>query len=217
MKRLIPGIVVITGVWFFLDGAPVPAQDAELQRKINAAVDNGVEYLKKFDWQGVKEGQPFGPNLTNHGLRAGAMALGGWTLLECGVSPKDKSVQELANQIRQAVPTLTFNYAVSTSLIFLDKLDDPGDFHLIESLALRLIAGQTRYGGWHYHCPPCDAAEVRRLNDLTAANGAKRARGEAIPRVEKLSAPIVKQLEKIVGRAAQFMEDHEGDNSNTQF
>jgi hypothetical protein len=40
------------------------------------------------------------------------------------------------------------------AILFLDRLGDPQDRQAIQTLALRLVAGQRPSGGWTYNCPP---------------------------------------------------------------
>src|SRR5438309_3874739 len=54
-------------------------------------------------------------------------------------------------------------YEHSLSILFLDRLGNPKDRALIETLAVRLIAGQTVTGGWHYSCPIVSTADQKKL------------------------------------------------------
>ena len=204
--------LTITLFWTGVVATPAPAQDEALQRKINIAIDRGVDYLKEYPWGQLKD-----PKVEEVGTVVGAIALGGWTLLESGVDPKDRTVQRMADHVRQSSPTLTFNYSISLAIFFLDKLNDPGDVPLIEALATRLLASQNRYYGWSYHSPLPNQAEINRLREVLKDMDKKRADGEKIERPEKLSPEIVKQLERIVFREPNQMANELGDNSNTQF
>ncbi len=116
----------------------------ENQQKVNAAIDRGVDFLKTTQlatgsWSG---GNP-----------VGYAALPALTLLECGVSPKDQSIQKAAMFVRQQSPNLIGTYEISLAILFLDKLGDKNDKNLIGDLAMRLVAGQQGDGGWTYNCP----------------------------------------------------------------
>src|SRR5205807_5265577 len=100
------------------------------------------------------------------GHQIGATALAGWTLLECGEDPNSPAVQKAAQVVRKASVGLTYNYAICLTILFLDKLGDPDDGDLIDSLAVRLLAGQTRKGGWVYACPAPPQEEINRLDAL---------------------------------------------------
>jgi hypothetical protein len=96
----------------------------------------------------------------------GATALAGLTLLECDVPPDDKAVQKAAARVRVATPNETHTYSLALSILFLDRLDKRADTPLIESMVVRLLAGQTATGGWGYTCPSVSPAEQRRLAEL---------------------------------------------------
>src|SRR4051794_38038160 len=110
------------------------------QEAINRAIDRGVAALRNL--QGADGLWPY-PYI-------GATALNGLALLECGVDPSDKGIQRAANAVRQAALSLDHTYSISLSILFLDRLGDPSDVPLIESLTVRLLAGQTSAGGWTY-------------------------------------------------------------------
>src|SRR5262249_1836794 len=84
----------------------------------------------------------------------GYAALPALTLLECGVPPSDPLIQRTANYVRSKRVTLNTTYELSLAILFLDRLGDPQDKKLIQTYALRLVAGQTATGGWGYRCPP---------------------------------------------------------------
>ena len=128
----------------------------EEQRKVNEAVAKGVAYLKRKIQD--TETLHFHPGIGT-APHTGAMALVGLTLLECGVPPDDPAVLKALEIVQSAAPRLTFNYALATSILFLDQLDDPKERkgpprydEQIRSLALRLITGQNDRGGWSYAC-----------------------------------------------------------------
>lgn len=112
------------------------------QKRVNEAIDRGVGWLKKHQ------------NLNgNWGSRAGLSALPALTLLECGVKPDDARIQKAVRHVRLAVPTLKTTYDLALVILFLDRLGDPADKKLIQTCALRLVAGQWPSGGWSYDCP----------------------------------------------------------------
>src|SRR5262249_5067126 len=100
----------------------------------------------------------------------GETALGGLTLLACGVDPKEECIQRAAARIRATGPGLKRTYDISTYLLFLDKLNDPGDQKLIRSLAYTLIVGQSSHGGWRYECSGPVAIDqefaLKKMDDL---------------------------------------------------
>jgi hypothetical protein len=203
-------------LFFVLSSARAADQEA-----INRAVDGGVAYLKK-----MQQGDGTWPHTD-----IGATALAGLTLLECDVPPSDSAVQKAADAVRKASVHLTHTYSLSLSLLFLDRLGEEADVPLIESLTVRLLAGQTANGGWTYQCPDVPESEARRLtsllkqrNELTTRpkpNEATRPTeksGEAqrIANQRKLTDEIRQQLE-VINRAAPRKDGRPDDNSNTQF
>jgi hypothetical protein len=186
----------------------------EEQAAVNQAVVRGVRYLKTTQhpdgsWPSIA---PFG-----------GTALVGLTLLECGVPPSDPNIQKAAVYLRPQVPTLNTprgTYETSLGILFFDRLGDSRDRDRIQTLALRLIAGQTATGSWGYVCPPLPANAQKQLagalhevrSDPSLRTGALRAPGKWHPLVANL--PIVRDLTLL--KADQFRR-YEGDNSNTQF
>src|SRR5262249_44964189 len=96
-------------------------------------------------------------------LKAGPTALAGLTLLECGVSLDDRAIQTAADVVRKGSVDMTHTYSLALSILFLDRLGEPEDVSLIQSMAIRLLAGQNPKGGWSYSCPAIGREEKRRL------------------------------------------------------
>jgi hypothetical protein len=187
-----------------------PARGVDPQ-KIAEAIDRGVAGLRGM--QRGDGGWPY-PEM-------GATALAGLTLLECGVAADDPAVVKAANLVRQDALRTTHTYTISLEILLLDRLRDPADVALIESLTVRLLAGQGNGGSWSYNCPRVSDEEVRRLQahlrrqaELVGRRELPKADGRRT--VRDLPEPIQKQLAQILnsppGSAAQG-----GDNSNTQF
>ena len=133
------------------------------QEKIDKAIERGVAYLKKR----LNDGDAFVYFINDKGgAHLGAMALTGLTLLECGHDAKDPAVQKAAQAVRAGAPTVSFTYGIALCMLFLNRLNeskdtkdarmDPVDLQLIQSMTLRLIAGQQKEGGWGYHCQMMD-------------------------------------------------------------
>ncbi len=124
---------------------------ARVQRRVDRAIDNGIEFLRRqqradgsWGHQTGKVGKRFTPGIT---------ALAALTLLECGVPANDPQVQQAAKYLRQRMPDLTVTYSISLAILFFDRLGEVSDAARIRTLALRLIAGQKTSGGWDYYCP----------------------------------------------------------------
>ncbi len=135
---------------------PPPPAISEEQKRINAAIERGTAFLKTCQ-------QPHGSWAVNNAHVVGYAALPGLTLLECQVPPDDPVVQKAAAFVRMYSPNLNQTYELSLALLFLDRLGDPRDRALIQSLALRLIAGQNFSGGWTYSCPILNVQQMQTL------------------------------------------------------
>jgi hypothetical protein len=127
------------------------------QKQVNEAIDRGVVFLRS--------NQLKGGSWPNGVYEVGYAALPGLTLLECGVPPDDPAVKKAAHFVRFRAPTLNYHstYQLSLAILFLDRLGDPKDRKLIQTLALRLITGQNSAGGWNYECPFLTSAQEQQL------------------------------------------------------
>jgi hypothetical protein len=209
MKRGLSVAAILVGVL----GSSAPARGAD--QDVPRAIDKGVAHLK--DIQKADGSWPHAD--------PGATALAGLTLLECGVPPGDDSVRKAAQVVREAGVPLTHTYSLALAILFLDRLGDPGDVPLIESMAVRLLAGQSNLGGWTYQCPSISGAEVRRLRavlkqraELVAGKEPPRPDPEKRREARDLPREIQQQLELINRQpAADGLLQAMADNSNTQF
>jgi hypothetical protein len=197
----------------------------EQEKKVDEAVKHGVEYLKRAQ-QPSGTWTPF-PKSKNH---LGYAALPGLTLLECGVSPNDPVVQRAAAYVRQHALQDRETYDLSLSILFLDRLGEiekkKDDRWLIQSLALRLVAGQTAKGGWGYTCDVLDQAEERRLVSILQELRPKRSMNRLNPVPEFIQLSDTSGMSNRLKRLA-MLQDQPGfkglappkqeDNSNTQF
>ncbi len=167
-----------------------------------------------------------GGNGTWQHSEIGPTALAGLTLLECGAGADDKDVRRAADAVRPASLRATQTYSISLSILFLDRLGDSADVPLIESLVVRLLAGQDASGGWSYSCPAIGEGEVRRLQAWLDKHKERSGRrepptpGAAKRTVKDLPEEIQRQLlliERGAAGAATGPVFAGGDNSNTQF
>lgn len=113
--------------------------------RIEKAIEQGVQYLRRTQ----HSSGTWKPN--HHAVGYGALP--GLVLLECKVLPSDPAVQAAARHVRQHADRLNATYELALAVLFLDRLGDTRDRPLIQTLALRLVAGQTEGGGWTYTCP----------------------------------------------------------------
>ncbi len=207
MRYILPAIAVLV-----LATSPAPAVD---KKAINEAIDRGVAGLKR-----MQRDDGTWPH-----KEIGATALAGLTLLECGVPKSDRSVQQAAEAVRKAGLTLTHTYSLSLSVLFLDRLDRAEDTPLIESMIVRLLAGQGFLGGWSYECPFNGPNEVKRLT--AEMEGGRVLRGSRdlsrLPaKGKRTTADLPKEIQAqlhLLARAAAVPNPRAMacDNSNTQF
>jgi hypothetical protein len=204
---------------------PLPAED---QKKVHEAIDKGIVFLKAcLDDKGTagrdKVFTAIGPVSIEH---LGATALAGLTLLACGVPAEDPAVKKVIARVRNEGPREASTYVLSLLILFLDQLGDSRDRDLIQSLAVRLIAGQTIRGGWPYACPQVSSADQKKLlkllDDKVALNRAEsvesnrlrdRYRGVAVLSY-KVGDPVSTTMP--ISQVFDFNPGYD-DNSTTQF
>ena len=155
--------LLLAGAILSLCSVPARAVD---RKAVDAAVARGVAAL-----EGMQR-----PDGTWTHPEIGATALAGLTLVECGVAKDAKTVKAAADKVRQASYSLTHTYSLALSVIFLDALGEPNDTPLIESMIVRLLAGQTGSGAWSYDCPAIAAQEARRLQAEASGHALKTGR-----------------------------------------
>jgi hypothetical protein len=209
---------------------PPPAVKATLtaeEEKINAAILSGVNYLKSNQLNSGRWDNGTHP--------VGYAALPGLALLECSVAAKHPSVQVAAKFVRLNANKLDATYELALAILFLDRLGDTKDRALIQTLAVRLIAGQTTTGGWDYRCPVLGPPDH---NLLLAFLRKVRPNGELanpLQQVPQSGNPLPAHLKKLTivqvndgtVNPSGLMENFKpgakrrggrsGDNSNTQF
>ncbi|HEV2948784.1 MAG TPA: hypothetical protein VGX70_15530 [Gemmataceae bacterium] len=104
----------------------------------------------------------------------GATALAALSLLECDVSEDDPAVQKAARYLRRFVPILDHTYSLAAAIWFFDRLGEERDEALIQSMGVRLMAGQNESGGWTYSCPTGGKIQEQWLAELIRQHDAKK-------------------------------------------
>lgn len=183
------------------------------KQDIDASIIRGINFLKtnqKTDGTWVEN--DIGPT-----------ALAGLALLESGLTQDDPSLGKAIVALRKSAQTTSHTYSISLCLIFFDRLGQIEDIPLIESLAMRLLAGQTQSGGWSYNCPSPNNDELSRL----AASQKKLIELKATKTFPKFNSkksfedlsPEVAQAIKAIYQEKPVVNNIDGgsDNSNTQF
>jgi hypothetical protein len=196
---------------------PLRADDDERTRE---AIKRAVEYLKA-NYQSDRNPPSTVSNPGEKpGLLEGGVALAGIALLEAGVKPNDPVIQSIAGMVRNAALDQTRTYHISMDVIFLDKLSEPADTPLIQSMGARIMMGQDKTGGWSYNVPDLDDQEKDRMRGVM--KGAVMKSGAKVKPDGSLESrpdmdPTIAQI--LSGRHIRPIEDVSlnDDNSNTQF
>jgi hypothetical protein len=200
----------LAGCVFFglLAVAEARAQDRALQKKINDAIDRGVQQLRSaFGTTGLAEYE--------HDKRyaTGMTALVAWTLLEAGVPADDPVVEKTAALLRARVVRATNTYDLAMAILFFDRLGYAADEPFIEGMAVRLLAGQDKNGGWTYPAVLYPAGEVQLCRYMQRAlNKWEKGKKYTTRMPKELPLEIKNFL-----RAKGPVSDNPPDGSNTQF
>ncbi len=137
-----------------LSAPPLAAQvvDAPLQKRINQAIDHGIDYLVHSDV--ALAGEP-----SRRSYPLGADVLVAYTLLTCGVSKERPEVAELIERAARAPYLVDQTYTLSIALLTLLKADPSKYKAAIVLLIARLEGGQigtgetAAKGAWGYELP----------------------------------------------------------------
>ncbi len=189
-----------------------PKTDPALAKQINTAIEMGVKCLRGLQqangsWQ--------------HKYHLGMTAFAALAILESGAPATDPAIMRAADFVRANCPTEDKVYCVTTAILFLDRLGDPQDVPLIQALAVRLLAAQTRQrdpGGWGYGTPP-PGAEARFMQAVVQNRKPGAVPAKAEPKVltpddmPKELRDLVAQINRGVG----FWDKFGPDLSNSQF
>jgi hypothetical protein len=154
--------IVLSGALLLGFAASVQADPKPLskeeQAKVDKAVEKAIAYLKKTQTaKGYWPGQQF----WEKNYPVGHSALPAYALLEAGVPGNDPVIERAAKYLRKTILDNDRTYELSLGILFFDRLGNRKDKKLIQTLALRLIAGQHRTGGWSYYCPAPDPLGAR--------------------------------------------------------
>jgi hypothetical protein len=213
-------LVRATGLLGLLLLATAPVASAATQKEIDQAIKKGTEALKGRYTPG---GAAIGTN-ADYGI--GPTALSGLALIEAGVPVTDPAIKNITERVRDASYKQYKTYQIALCLMYLDRLGDPTDVPLIQMLAVRLLVGQTKDGGWNYECcGPIPAADEQRLRQNLTQNqliaGPPPAGGGKDP--PKLHAEVEKYAQALANTKNGPVGPNNppapmlSDNSNTQF
>jgi hypothetical protein len=191
------------------------AARSEDKAAVNRAVERGVAHLRKLQ----KDDGTWPHD------QIGATALAGLTLIECGVSDEDPAIRKALDAVRKACPGMTHTYSLACSILFLDRVGFKEDEQHIETMSVRLMAGQNPNGGWAYTCPAVAPEEAHKLiallkqrHEMVARPLGNAKKDEPSEQERKLTDRIRGQLETIGKDLPKKDADaNDDDNSNTQF
>jgi hypothetical protein len=196
--------------------------------QIERAVERGVTALRAMYEKGGTAALNRAADSVND---MGRHALVGLTMLECGATGDDSLVRKIADKVRELCVDCNRVYSLSLGILLFDRLGDERDAPLIQAMAVRLMEGQFKEGGWGYTTPTPDDKEVQRLKSLLEKRAQLRTGGTRSPNAEappKLDPELTERLERLQKRGlgehqAQLQNNPLGnltgvaDNSNTQF
>lgn len=138
---------------------PLIVLDPEEEKQVKDMTDKGIGYLRRA--QQADGCWSSGGEFADH-LTVGKTAMAALTLLSCGVDRSDDAIQRAVQFLRVRADRIERTYDLSLCILLLDKLHEKkegekdslvgADRELLDSLTYRLIAGQTRKGGWYYEC-----------------------------------------------------------------
>jgi hypothetical protein len=216
-------LLVALGLARPIAAEPLPLPPAD-QFKVNEAILKGVSYLRTTQ-------RLNGTWAEKDDHAVGYAALPGLTLLQCGVRGGDSAVQRAVSFVVYKSSELESTYDLALAILFLDQsvaLDDrvleraqaAHDVRVvIETLALRLMAGQKADGGWLYSCPRLRTKEHKQL--WTALKEKQPNLKKLVESVRKM--PVLKDPAKLIKDvkknppAENATPSDQSDNSNTNF
>jgi hypothetical protein len=194
--------------------------------KIKEAVAKAIEFLRFNYTDPGMTPRAASPN-TGQAADDGQVSLAAIALLEAKVPLDDLVIQQIAARAREAAVDQVRTYNLALELIFLDKLGDERDELLIQSIAARLLLGQTGVGGWTYVCPALEESLKERIRKKLGSAVMKGTNqppqvGTGTNRRPPIDPEIRDMLNKgSPGGSANppnmMRRDRADDNSNTQF
>ena len=183
------GMAALLCVAAMANADPKPLSKEE-QAKVDKAIEKAVAYLKR---EQTKEGN--WPTHWRNRFLVGECALPAYALLESRVPVDDSVIQRAADFIRLKVSNTDDTYELSLALLFFDRLGDPKDKALIQTCALRLIAGQHRTGGWSYICPRLNESQeadlLKALKELSKSMKRKKLLKESINELDVPDSTVI--------------------------
>jgi hypothetical protein len=147
---------------------PPPWLPVAEQARVDQAVHRGVLYLQSCLAED-KAAEHIARSALNSSSGHGWPGLAGLALLHCDAPRNDPAIRKAAALVRSSVPQLLNTYEIAPCIWFLDRLKDPVDRTLIQTLAARLVVSQQADGGWPYFCS--EVSENNQKTLLTALQG----------------------------------------------
>jgi hypothetical protein len=210
IRRLLIGFIVSLALWPQLGHADDPTQKA---------VQRGAKYLSGLH-------QP-ASNYKGGTYGVGSASLVGLALLESNIGFEDAALKNLIAYVRANALSQTRTYEASLVIMILDRLGEEIDRPVIQFLAIRLLAGQNRLGGWTYDAgyklPETETARIRKAlyDDRFRSSNAPSKDPQSTPKIPSSTSenlhPEVVRFARWIALNTQDAGDNAGDNSNTQF
>ena len=188
---------ILAGCLLILTPSPGYSQDKIDQKKVDEAINKGVDFLLKRGITGIES------------------ELTVLTLLNAGVSPeKNSKLAEAVSKI--ATSKLEKTYKVALTAMALEMADRYKYQSRIAECAQALVTSQSINGQWDYpskpdpSTPPIVTKESAELKEIISESGTTG----PTPTKPKKTTPVLK---KIIVKRGQNKRSEAGDNSNTQF
>ncbi|WLD10167.1 prenyltransferase/squalene oxidase repeat-containing protein [Planctellipticum variicoloris] len=152
----------LAGVWLLVSSSAF--LQAQTDEEISAARLKGVEYLK------FTQGKDGSWEYENHAV--GITALCTLALIENGTPIYDPVVEKGYRFVRKNCAGEKQTYDLALSILLLSRVGDRQDRGQIRTMGARLLAGQTKSGGWSYSNPEVDASIFSDLRKIEKKDGA---------------------------------------------
>ena len=156
------GVICLLFVAGILTSA-IPAV-AQTDEQIEEARQKAVDYIRS------KQATDGSWEFTGHTV--GITGLCTLALLENGAPVYDSVVDKGYRYVRKNAPETKDTYDIALSILVLSRIGDRQDRPIIRTLGAKLLAGQTKTGGWSYTCPNVDSSVLQDLKRLDRKDGA---------------------------------------------
>ena len=141
----------------------VPRAMAQTDEEVNAARLKAIDYIRS------KQMTDGSWEFPNH--EVGITGLCTLALLENGAPVYDSVVDKGYRYVRKNALEKKDTYDIALGILVLARVGDRQDRPAIRSLGAKLLAGQTKTGGWSYTCPNVDSSVLQDLKRIDRKDG----------------------------------------------